>query len=79
MPDPTKSPPPKSLFKSKMALVAFITTGAGALAAFSPSVAKFVSDHAAAILTSLGAINVGIRMVTHGKVYLFDSDSSDGG
>jgi hypothetical protein len=67
--------PSKSIFKSKTIAVNFVIAIAGLAAFFVPSAAQFVKDHAAMILTGIGAANTGLRIVTHGKVTLFGSDS----
>lgn len=61
----------KSIFKSKTAAAAFITTAAGLVAVFVPPVGELVAANAGAILIALGAVNFVLRLVTKSKVSLF--------
>jgi len=61
----------KSIFASKTAAAAFITTAAGLVATFIPNVGEFVAANAGTILIGLGALNFGLRIVTKQKVSLF--------
>jgi len=61
----------KSVFKSKTAAAAFITTAAGLVATFVPSAGEFVASNAGTILIGLGAVNFVLRLVTKSKVSLF--------
>ena len=61
----------KSIFKSKTAALGFITTLAGALGAFFPSVAEWTAGNASAILAGVGTISIILRLVTKDKVSLF--------
>jgi len=65
----------KSLFKSKTVAAAFVTTLAGVIAAFVPSVGEFVAENAAGILLTLGGINFALRLVTKEKITLFPDDN----
>lgn len=69
---PRKKEAAKSIFKSKTAVVNFIIAAAGIVAAFHPATADFVKHHVAEILTAIGFTNVGLRIITHGRVALFD-------
>ena len=68
MPDAT---PPKSIFKSKIAFAGILTAAAGALGTFSPEASAFLATHASTILLLVGALNVGLRLITKGRVVLF--------
>jgi len=65
----------KTIFKSKTAAVAFITSLAGLVGTFIPSVGEFVTTNAAAILTGVGFLNVVLRLVTKDKVTIFGGDA----
>lgn len=65
----------KSLFKSKTIAASFITTLAGVIAAFVPSVGEFVAENAAGILLTLGGLNFALRLVTKEKISLFPDDN----
>ena len=61
----------KSIFQSKTAAVALITTVTGIIAQFYPQVAEFVTDRSADILIALGMIGMILRIVTKDKISLF--------
>ncbi len=61
----------KSIFKSKTALIAFLTSVAGAVSHFYPEANTIVSENASTILLVLGAVNMGVRAITKEKVTLF--------
>ena len=61
----------KSLFQSKTIAVATVTSVAGVVATFIPSVGEFITANAAGILVTLGAVNFVLRLVTKDKVALF--------
>lgn len=61
---------PKFIFKSKTALAALLTAGAGALGFGSEAANAFLAQHASVILLVIGAVNVGLRLITKGRVYL---------
>ncbi|MEC7580986.1 MAG: hypothetical protein VYC85_01135 [Pseudomonadota bacterium] len=65
----------KSLFKSKTIAASFITTLAGVIAAFVPSVGEFVAENAAGILLTLGGLNFALRLLTKEKISLFPDDN----
>jgi uncharacterized protein YaiE (UPF0345 family) len=61
----------KSIFKSKTAALAFITTVAGAVSFFVPAVGEWVSANSGTILSVLGVVGFALRIATTGKVTLF--------
>ena len=65
----------KSIFKSKTAAFGFLTTLAGVIGYFVPSVSEWVSANSSAILTGLGFGAVALRLITKDKVVLFPQDS----
>lgn len=65
----------KPLFKSKTVAAAFITTLAGVVASFIPSVGEFVAENAPGILLTLGGLNFALRLVTKEKISLFPDDN----
>ena len=66
---------PKSVFTSKTAVVNFVISVAGIVGFFEPHTSQFVHDHATAIISDIGILNVILRFITHGRIYLFGSDS----
>jgi hypothetical protein len=64
----------KSIFKSKTALMAIITSAAGTAAKFYPEVASLVASNGSDILIALGVISFVLRKVTSGKVSLFPAN-----
>lgn len=66
----TPTSEPKPLLKSKTIIVNAVV----AVAALYPPAQQFVADHAALVLSSLGLVNMVLRMVTKDKIVLF-SDS----
>ena len=65
----------KSIFKSRTALLAFITTVGGVVSLFVPSVEGIIEDNAGAILTTIGFIAVVLRGLTKDAVVLFPDDA----
>tara|TARA_R110000803_G_scaffold19510_4_gene50985 strand:+ start:1112 stop:1312 length:201 start_codon:yes stop_codon:yes gene_type:complete len=61
----------KSIFISKTAAAAFLTTAAGLAATFLPGAGDFIASNAGAILIGLGVVNFVLRLVTKEKVELF--------
>ena len=59
---------PKPIFKSKTAVVNSIVLVAG----FVPSVREFISANPEAVVTILAAINIALRLVTKGKIQIFN-------
>ena len=64
----------KSIFKSKTAALGFITSLAGVVGFFVPSVSDWVAANAPAILSGLGVVGIVLRLATKDKVSLFPSD-----
>ena len=64
------APPPKSIFKSKIALAGALTAIAGAVGNFYPELQTVLATHATTILLAVGLINVALRLVTKGRVVL---------
>jgi len=65
----------KTIFKSKTAAVAFITTLSGLVGTFIPAVGEWVQSNVTAILTGVGFLNVVLRLVTKDKVTIFGGDA----
>ena len=63
----------KTIFKSKTAVLAFITTLAGAASFFYPQVGEFVAKNSESILIGIGLASFGLRLATSEKVALFPS------
>ena len=61
----------KTLFKSKTAALAFVTALAGAASHFVPAVGEWVTANASIILSVLGVVALGLRLVTKDKIVLF--------
>jgi len=61
----------KSIFKSKTAALAFITTVSGAVSFFVPAVGEWVANSSDIILSVLGVVAFGLRLATDSKVSLF--------
>ncbi len=70
-------PKPTSIFKSRTAIVALLTTLAGAMGSASEPVAAFLRDHAPLILLIIGPLNFVLRRVTHGSVTLIPDRDDD--
>ena len=67
--------PPKSIFKSKIALSQALVAIAGLLGTFFPDVGQLLATHANTILMVAGVLGIGLRLITKGRVVLFaDSD-----
>jgi hypothetical protein len=64
----------KNVFKSKTAAVALITTIAGIVGQFVPSVSEYVATNSSIILMGLGVVSFGLRLVTKGSVSLFPTN-----
>lgn len=62
----------KSLFKSKTIFCGALVAVAGALGTFAPDLAPWVASHADVILMAAGILQVGLRMLTKGRVVFFD-------
>lgn len=62
---------PKSIFKSRTALLALITAAAGSLAFVSPDAEAVITRAAPGILVALGILNLALRRVTKDRVALF--------
>ena len=65
------NPPPKSIFKSKLALSGAVATVAGALGTFAPELAPAISIYGSQIILGFGILNVVLRFFTKGRVVLF--------
>ena len=63
----------KTIFKSKTAVLAFITTVAGAASFFHPEVGEFVAKNSESILMVIGVVSFALRLATSEKVSLFPS------
>jgi mannose/fructose/N-acetylgalactosamine-specific phosphotransferase system component IIC len=63
----------KSIFKSKTAALAFITTVSGAVSFFVPAVGEWVANSSDIILSVLGVVGFALRIATSSKVTLFPS------
>lgn len=63
----------KTIFKSKTAALAFITTVSGAVSFFVPAVGEWVANSSDIILSVLGVIGFALRLATSSKVTLFPS------
>jgi hypothetical protein len=62
--DPT---PTRPLFVTKTAAVQAVV----AIAAFIPVVREFVAQHPTEVILGLSLLNLGVRLITKGKVTLF--------
>ena len=62
----------KSIFKSKTAFAGALSAVAGAIGTFAPDLAPAIAQHASIILMVAGVLQVVLRMVTKGRVLLFD-------
>ena len=69
---------PKSIFKSRTALLAFLTALAGVVGCISDGAGQFIRDHAAAILLLIGMANVWLRRITHGQVTFLPKIEDEG-
>ena len=61
----------KSIFKSKTAALALVTTLAGIAAQFSPPVAEFMESNVETVLVILGGVNLLLRRLTSEQITLF--------
>lgn len=61
----------KTIFKSKTAALAFITTVSGAVSFFVPAVGEWVANSSDIILAVLGVVGFALRLATSSKVTLF--------
>lgn len=61
----------KSIFKSKTAVMALITSAAGTAAKFYPDIAGVVEANSSDILIAIGVVAIILRKLTSGKVSLF--------
>lgn len=61
----------KSIFKSKTAVMAAITSIAGIASKFYPEVAEIVTSNSGDILIGIGVVAIILRKLTSGKVSLF--------
>jgi len=61
----------KSIFASKTAALGFLTTLAGAIGAFFPSVNEWVSANSSAVLIGIGVASVALRLITKDKISIF--------
>ena len=61
----------KSIFKSKTAVMALITSAAGTAAKFYPDIAGVVETNSSDILIAIGVVAIILRKLTSGKVSLF--------
>lgn len=66
----TNTMKPKSIFKSKTAFASMLTVIAGAMGNIYPGIHDLLSNHASSILLAVGALNMGLRFVTKGRVVL---------
>ena len=64
-------PGEKSIFKSKTILASVLTAIAGGIGSVFPEANQFLSNNASSILLVLGALNVGLRLVTRGRIVLY--------
>ena len=64
----------KNIFKSKTAALSFVTTLAGAVSFFVPEVGEWVADSSDIILSVLGVVALGLRIITKDEVTLFSKD-----
>lgn len=62
---------PKSLFKSKTAFAQSLVILAGAAGSIWPQANAVISANANIILLASGAVGIGLRFITKGKVVLF--------
>ena len=65
---------PKSIFKSRTALLALLTALTGALGTFADPVKEFISHNAEAILIGVGAANFFFRRLTKDQVTILPAD-----
>jgi len=70
-PKPNNKTTMKSIFKSKTAALAFVTSLAGAVSFFVPEAKDFLTENTAVVLLALGGLNFILRMVTKTGVSLF--------
>lgn len=59
---------PKPLAKSKTVIVNAVI----AIAALFPPVQAYIAEHPALVLTVISAANVGLRLITKGRIQLFE-------
>jgi putative Mn2+ efflux pump MntP len=69
--NPKPNEPMKSIFASKTAAVGFLTSVAGIVGTFVPSVAEWTAANANVILSVLGVVAIGLRLITKDRVQLF--------
>lgn len=62
---------PKSIFKSRTAVLAIITALAGGLSCINADAEAFVSGNAGWILLVLGGANLALRRLTSDRVTIF--------
>lgn len=62
---------PKSIFRSRTALLGLITAAAGAFSCISEETHQWIADHSGPLLIAIGAAGVILRKLTHGRVVLF--------
>ncbi len=62
---------PKSIFRSKTALLGLITASAGAFSFISDGTRDWLASHAPAVLIVVGSASIALRKFTHGRVTLF--------
>jgi len=74
MSDPT---PPKSIFKSRTALLALLTTLAGALGTSCEPLGQWLNENTTGLLMLLGAANFWLRRITHERVSIIPHDIPD--
>lgn len=61
----------KTIFTSKTAALALVTTLTGVGGTFIPEVNEWVAQNSAVILSILGVVSLGLRLITKDKVTLF--------
>jgi len=66
------NPPPKSIFRSRTAVASALTFVAGLFGTLVPGANEILAQHASVILLCLGLVNFTLRLVTRGRVVLFD-------
>ncbi len=68
------NPVPKSIFKSKTAFAQALLAVAGVVGTILPDASQFIASHANIILIGAGVAGVVLRLITKGRVVLFDTD-----
>jgi hypothetical protein len=61
----------KSIFRSKSVFAGALVALAGALGTFAPDFAPWLAAHADVVLMGAGILQVGLRILTKGRVTLF--------